>query len=165
MSRLRRYPLPGHAYFITNVTYSRKRILLDHVNLLMQSFKDIEQRSRYDMIAWVILPDHFHVIIDPLEQNISSILQRVKMSFGSLYRQHVHIKSGRVWQHRFWDHIIRNNDDMNRHIDYIHYNPVKHGYAEKPFDWRYSSIQSFTGYYQPDWGEREQCKHDGRFGE
>ncbi|MCP4567201.1 MAG: transposase [FCB group bacterium] len=158
--------MPGHAYFITNVTYLRKRILLDHVDMLMQSFKDIEHRCRYDKIAWVILPDHFHVIIDPLEQDISNILQRVKMSFGSLYRKHVHIKSGRIWQHHFWDHIIRNNDDMNRHIDYIHYNPVKHGYVEKPFDWEYSSIQSFDGCYQPDWGMREQFKYDdGQFGE
>ncbi len=74
---------------------------------------------------------------------------------------------GRVWQHRFWDHIIRDDDDLNNHTDYIHYNPVKHGFVTSPFDWPHSSIHRFLemGNYTLDWGRREDVLFVGDFGE
>jgi REP-associated tyrosine transposase len=72
-----------------------------------------------------------------------------------------------IWQRRFWDHIIRNQTDLNKHIDYIHYNPVKHGYVNSPFEWEYSSIHVYRdkGYYQSDWGMKEDLNIGGEFGE
>jgi putative transposase len=113
------------------------------------------------------MPDHFHIIIDPLENEISNTMQRIKMGFATRYRKRKGLKSGRVWQNRFWDHILRNESDMNRHIDYIHYNPVHHGYNKSPFTWKHSSIHEYlkSGQYMPDWGIIENISLNEDFGE
>jgi putative transposase len=157
--------MPGHPYFITAVTYHRARLLVDHGDLLLQAMEEISHRCQCTHSSWVILPDHFHAIIDPEGNDISNLLQRVKMSFGVLLRKRWGTVSGRVWQSRFWDHAIRDDNDMRRHIDYIHYNPVKHGYVMRPFDWQYSSIHEFRSYYSEDWGERAPVQGDREYGE
>ena len=115
----------------------------------------------------MILPDHFHMLFDAGEFNPSKIIQRIKMSFGATYRIKLRLKSGRVWQNRFWDHIIRDQDDLHNHINYIHYNPVKHGLVTKPSNWRYSSIHEYIedGVYTRDWGAKEPDNLEGEFGE
>jgi putative transposase len=160
MSNLRRYHQDGNIYFITCVTFRRKPLLIENSDLLLRTIRTIRERTPFDLTAWVVMPDHFHSIIYPTDTDISAVLQRIKMSFGVLYRRRHGLYSGRVWQNRFWDHIIRDQEDMNRHIDYIHYNPVKHSVAADPYDWADSSIHEFAreGTYQPDWGEI------GRFG-
>jgi len=166
MSILKRISDPRTIYFITNVTYERKPILREHSDLLRKSIHNIQDRFDIDLHAWVILPDHFHLIIDAKGHDISNLMQRIKMSFIALYHKHLGLKSGRVWQHRFWDHIIRDQEDWNRHVDYIHYNPVKHGFAQSPFEWKYSSIHKFhkDGMYGGDWGEKS-ILFDCDFGE
>jgi putative transposase len=77
----------------------------------------------------------------------------------------LNITSGQIWQNRFWDHVIRNQDDMNRHIDYIHFNPVKHGLVSKPFDFRYTSIHQYRDDYSDDWGIKEEIDTTGEYGE
>ncbi len=74
---------------------------------------------------------------------------------------------GKIWQRRFWDHVIRDQNDLNKHIDYIHYNPVKHGLIKSPFEWEYSSIHNFCaeGYYSLDWGVKDKPDMDGEYGE
>ena len=124
-------------------------------------------KSDFEIVAQVLLPNHFHMIIDPMKNDISSIMQKIKMSYGMFYRRTTSLRSGRVWQHRYWDHIIRNQDDMNRHIDYIHFNPVKHNFVRNPFDWEHSTIHEYkkNGMYSDDWGVTDQIKIDGNFGE
>jgi len=167
MSVLRRYHREGNIYFITNVTYQRKPVLVDNVDLLWAGFKTVTSKAGFDLMAWVILPDHFHVVIDPKRHGISNILQRIKMSFGVLWRKRMNFPRGRVWQNRFWDHIIRDQEDLNRHIDYLHFNPVKHGYVNSPFDWTHSSIHQYhaKGFYSRDWGLRDTTAFQGKFGE
>jgi putative transposase len=167
MSNLRRYHKEGNIYFITNVTYGRKPILVDNVDLFWDSVESVKRQANFEFIAYAILPDHFHVLIDPIDFEISKLLQKIKMSFGVRFRTSRNIRSGRVWQNRFWDHIIRNQSDMNRHIDYIHYNPVKHGLAKSPFDWKYSSIHAYKvrGYYSEDWGRENVADVVGQYGE
>jgi putative transposase len=77
------------------------------------------------------------------------------------------LAGGRIWQRRFWDHIIRNEADLNRYIDYIHYNPVKHGFAQSPFSYLHTSIHEYQkeGYYQADWGAKETPGFKGDYGE
>ena len=94
-------------------------------------------------------------------------MKEFKLKFSGLYRSRHHLNSGRIWQYRFWDHIIRNQDDMNRHIDYIHYNPVKHGLTDDPSKYEHSSISKFrkSGYYENDWGVQHMIDLKGEFGE
>ena len=74
---------------------------------------------------------------------------------------------GRVWQNRFWDHVIRDEDDFDRHLDYIHRNSVKHGFSSGPFDWSYSSFRKFheMGIYEGDWGLIAPRNEDNDYGE
>lgn len=165
MSNLRRYYKDGSLYFVTNVTLDRAPILLCSASLLLNTLT--QKIPRDQLIAWVILPDHFHAVIDPGCENLSNLLRRVKLSFSSFYRLEHESYSGRLWQYRFWDHIIRDQDDLNRHIDYVHFNPVKHGYVADPKDWEWSSFRDFLGrgMYQENWGVSEQLRFDGDYGE
>jgi putative transposase len=155
MSNLRRYFRQGDTSFITCVTYNRTPILTGNEHLLAEAIKRTNERIKFNIIAQIVMPDHFHLIVHNEKGNLSNIMQRIKMSFAALYRKETDIERGRVWQNRFWDHIIRNQDDLNRHTDYIHYNPVKHGFVRSPFDWQYSSIHEFAKaeVYQPEWGK------------
>jgi putative transposase len=116
-------------------------------------------------MAWVILPDHFHFLIDVKKANISKILQQIKLSYSVRFRKIHGFDYGKVWQNGFWDHVIRDQKDLNNHLDYIHYNPVKHGMTYSPFEFEHSSIQIYKDYYQKDWGVVEPLKFDGEFGE
>ena len=121
--------------------------------MLLNTIDNYKQKMKFKILAWVVLPDHFHMIIDPVNNNLSEIIQRIKMSFASHYRKENNIKSGRIWQNRFWDHILRDQRDMNHHINYIHYNPVKHLEIINPAEWKYSSIHKYLrdGLYAPNW--------------
>ncbi|MEW5924910.1 MAG: transposase [Candidatus Zixiibacteriota bacterium] len=167
MSNIRRYHSEGNIYFITNVTHQRLPILVKHFDLLWKSIENTGRNIEFNMIAWIILPDHFHFVVDPCGHDISNIMQRMKMSFSSYYRSRCKMNFGRIWQNRFWDHIIRDDVDLNRHIDYVHINPVKHGYVQNPVDWQYSSFKDYveSGYYPEDWGHGKMVFKVGAFGE
>ena len=165
MSKLRRFPKLSDIYFITCVTRNRERILCDHYSLLVKAFLNVRGKADFGLIAWVVVPDHIHCLMEIKEGAVSSIVQKLKMSFGALYRGKMGIKSGRIWQKRFWDHIIRNQEDFNRHLDYIHYNPVKHGLGKNPFVWPFSSIKRYHELYPPDWCVSEQTSFEDDFGE
>ena len=165
MSNIRRYFKKGNIYFLTHVTYQRQPILSENMDLLLNSLFKFTLKTPYNIIAWVILPEHFHVLIDPFDNNLSLLMRKIKLSFSSSYRKQTNLNSGRTWQYRFWDHVIRDETDMNNHIDYIHYNPVKHGLVERPFDWKFSSIHNYKEYYQDNWGVKKIIKFDGEFGE
>ncbi len=167
MTNIRRYFREGDISFLTHVTHNRQPILIDHFELLWSSIEKAKEENKFEIISWVILPDHFHLVIDPKTNELPNLMKRIKLSFSAKYRKSVEISSGRVWQNRFWDHIIRNEEDLRRHIDYVHYNPVKHGLVNSPKDWRFTSFHDFlnNGDYPADWGVRETMTFDGSFGE
>jgi putative transposase len=167
MTNIRRYPEKGSIYFLTHVTYNRQSILVANFDILWESLLEAKSEYAFDLIAWVVLPDHFHLLIDPRECDLSKLMRKIKLTFSGKYRRKYELMSGRVWQYRFWDHIIRDQDDMNRHIDYIHYNPVKHGLVNFPSDYKNSSFSTYfdRGIYTSDWGVRENFVFDGDFGE
>lgn len=105
------------------------------------------------IIAWAILPDHFHILLNPGEQDVSSLMVKTKLSFSMAYRKRIGVRKGRIWQYRFWDHLVRNENDMQACFDYIHSNPVKHGLSKSPFEWEYSSARDYlsSGHYDEDW--------------
>lgn len=166
MSKLLRYFAPGQYCFVTSIVASRRRILDQHAELLARSVHRAHQKSRFSVIAWVVLADHFHTVLYAPNGDTSRIVQRVKQSFS---RQHRSLTGtgGPVWQHRYWDHIIRPEEDMKRHIDYIHYNPVKHGLVDSPGKWPLTSFRRYLrlGIYQPDWCERPREDINEGFGE
>ena len=92
-------------------------------------------------------------------------MHSIKVSFGNSVRIRHGRRTGRIWQNRYWDHMIRSEADMNTHLNYIHYNPVKHGYVDKPFNWPYSSIHKYSDIYQSDWGCREEIEFEEEYGE
>ena len=166
MSKLKRLYHEGQIYFVTNVTHNRQPYLEDNYDLRWKAISNTKNHIEFNLIAYIFLPDHVHLLIDPGLNNLSDILHRIKLSFGAMYRKRYGLGRGRIWQSRFWDHVIRNQDDMNVRINYIHYNPVKHGYAKDPFTYRHSSIHEYfqEGYYSKDWGCREPV-FNGDFGD
>jgi putative transposase len=165
MTNIRRYYKKGQVYFITCVTYNRERILIPDIDLFWESIQSTKSKLSFEIIAWVIIPDHFHMIIDPRVFNLSDIMKRIKLSFSKKYRFERKSATGRIWQNRFWDHIIRDQKDLNKHIDYIHYNPVKHNIVKSPLKYEYSSLSEYKDFYEDDWGVKEKIEFDGDFGE
>lgn len=159
MKSLRRHLVRNATFFLTVVTYQRKPILLVDPELFHASWKRVE------LDAWAVLPDHFHVLIGVGDDSISDVVHRFKIAYWRRYRSR--FGPGRVWQNRFWDHVIRDQEDLNRHLDYIHYNPVHHGLVSGPFQYANSLAERWLarGYYQNDWGMRERLSIVGQFGE
>ena len=159
MKTLRRHILTDATFFVTVVSYERKPILLQEPDFFLKAWHGREPD------VWVILPDHFHAVLSVGKESISDVMHNFKMSYSRRYR--LRHGPGRVWQNRFWEHIIRDEVDLNRHIDYIHYNPVRHGLVTDPFAFGESSAGLWLerGYYQRDWGVKERPELEGLFGE
>ena len=166
LSNIRRYFKPYDTAFLTHVTYNRIPILIEHFDLLWESVNNYKKQIDYDLIAWVVMPDHFHMLLSINNYSISELIKKIKLSFSSNYRKSMGMRKGRVWQYRFWDHIIRDQNDLNKHVDYIHYNPIKHGLVNNPQSWKFSSFKEYLKEetYQPGWGEKP-VKFEGDFGE
>jgi len=164
--KYRRHFQPGGTYFFTVVTYQRQPIFInpEAVALLMDSINHVQQDHPFTSIAHCICPDHIHVIWK-LPQGDSDYPVRwrlIKAMFSRNWIPENPIPSSRsriqkhertIWQRRYWEHVIQDEKDLAAHIDYIHYNPVKHGLAQYPDQWEYSSFRKFIedGYYSSDW--------------
>lgn len=156
MPNYRRYYLSGYAVFITVVTFNRDSWLRTptSVELLLASMRKVKGIYPYGHLAHVILPDHFHWMFTPLNtENFSRIVATVKREVSWRMKRRG-LRNAKLWQPRFYDHLIRNKMDFARHLDYIHFNPVKHGYVTRPAAYAYSSFSEWVdkGVYTPDWG-------------
>jgi putative transposase len=159
MKTLRRYNLANRDFFLTIVTHDREPLLLRDLNMFWESWSEVKP------YAWVIMSEHLHVMLDCGEARISDLVHRFKTKYSMRYR--MNYRDGRVWQNRFWDHVIRDQNDMNRHLDYILYNPVKHGHVTSAMACEYSSFREFVqdGFYRSDWGQVDSLEFKGEFGE
>ena len=161
MSNYKRAYLPNHSYFFTVVTANRSPVFAEdkNIQLLRTAFRDVRLRKPFTIEAICVLPDHMHCIWTMQNDcNYSIRWQMIKTYFSRRYRhQHPELKQTKIWQPRYWEHVIRDQDDFNKHVDYIHYNPVKHGLIKSVKDWRYSSFRKFyaQGYYDAGWGDGE----------
>ncbi|NWN83857.1 MAG: transposase [Halomonas sp.] len=156
MSRYRRAYAPGGCFFFTVVTFQRRRIFADpsSVRLLREAFRHVRQRRPFQCDAIVVLPDHLHCIwqLPPADSDYSGRWREIK-KFVS--RRLTAANPGEViWQPRFWEHTLKDEHDWQRHFDYIHYNPVKHGWAATPSEWPWSSFHTAVkhGWYEWEWG-------------
>ncbi len=163
----RRAIAPGGTLFFTVVTDRRRPILAsaEAVDALREAFRSVRRSRPFEIDAIVVMPDHLHCIwtLPPGDVDFSTRWRLVKTGFTKhcpdiLRRAPDTARLTRgeqaVWQHRYWEHQIRDDADFARHVDYIHYNPVKHGLARSPLEWPYSSFGRYVeaGVYAPDWG-------------
>ena len=167
--RYRRAYQPGGSYFFTLITHQRQPLLSipENIDRLRIAFKREMEKHPFTIDAIVILPDHLHTIwtLPENDTGYSGRWSRIKRYFsigciGDSAMQSVSRHNKRekpVWQRRFWEHTIRDGNDWQRHMNYIHYNPVKHGHASSPEEWPYSSFRRCVrkGWYSPDWGATE----------
>jgi putative transposase len=168
MPEYRRIDAPGATIFFTVVTHRRRPILASPVtvDLLRTAFRQTMQRDPFTIDAIVVLPDHLHAIwtLPPGDARFAKRWSGIKAAFTRAFlaaggREAPRGQSRRsrgergVWQRRFWDHVIRDDDDFGNHVDYIHYNPVKHGLARCPHAWPSSSFHQHVdnGTYAADW--------------
>jgi len=169
MPEYRRIKVKGGTYFFTVATFGRQPILVnDHIRTaLREGIQEVRQSLPFTIEAWVLLPDHLHAIwtLPENDDNFGSrwavikriVSKRCGHPVGSWeLNDDSHAKRGesRIWQRRFWEHLIRDDLDLHRHLDYIHWNPVKHGYVKRVIDWPYSTFHQFVskGLYPSDWG-------------
>jgi putative transposase len=160
-TRLRRLYVPDALYFVTGVTQTRAPILADPAD--MELFRATMRAARiyhpFEMRAYVLLHDHFHLLVFvPETSSISKLLQSIQRNYTRNYkRAHGITHPLRLWQRGFWDHVIRDERDLARHLDCIHYNPVKHGYVTKPEAYAHSSYQEYVRreWYEIGWGHVE----------
>jgi putative transposase len=168
--RYRRAKIHGGTYFFTIVTYNREKIFINpsHAALLKNSFEQIRIRHPFEIDAFVILPDHLHCMLTlpqgdaryPLRMRMIKSHFSRKYPGGSPESSSSRIAKGEkaVWQRRYWEHLIRDEEDYARHVEYIHYNPVRHGLAKSPRDWQWSSFHDYVGkgVYDINWGAGEE---------
>ena len=157
MKRYKRYYKHGGAYFFTVVTYHRKTILIDHIDRLRDAFRIVMAKMPFKIDAIVVLPDHLHCIwhLPPGDSDFSSRWMIIKRYFSAGIPAPVtKRREKRIWQPRFWEHWIRDAEDWGMHMNYIHYNPVKHGYVKRPLDWNYGSFRKWVrrSVYEAAWG-------------
>ena len=144
--------IPNSLVFLTFVTQNRNDILIDNIALLKLSLFNTIKIYKYKLIAYTVQTNHIHCIIKPKNiSDYSNIIKSFKYSFSSNYKNKFNTKI-KIWQNRFWEHTIRDEQDFNTHLDYIHYNSIKHNNI-LPKDWKYSSFSKFVemGLYEEDW--------------
>ena len=157
MADYQRIFVPGGTYFFTVVTANRNPWLATDTGraMLGQAMRDVRRDQPFDTVACVLLPDHLHAIwtLPDGDADFPRRWRRIKQR-TSIGMRKSSGRKGPFWQSRFWEHWIRDEDDLERHIDYIHYNPVKHGVVASPADWRTSTFHRFVaeGIYAADWG-------------
>ena len=164
--RYRRSYVPGGVYFFTvNLRDRRSTLLVDKIDDLRASVRWVRNQYPFDIHAWVVLPDHLHAVwsLPDGDADYSSRWREIKKRFvKSLSGRPVGSPS--PWQNRFWEHSIRDELDYQRHVDYVHWNPMKHKLVSRVVDWPYSSFHRAVaqGIYPEDWcGDIE--SDDGRF--
>ena len=175
MSNYRRACLAGGTYFFTVVTYNRKPLFNCELarRVLHRAIVDVRERNYFRIEALCLLPDHLHTIWR-LPEKDSAYPQRwnqIKGIFTKQFRDsslkdentsgsRLKKGEGTIWQRRYWEHLIRDEHDYSNHVDYIHYNPVKHGLVEQVVDWPWSSFHKYVraGIYPADWSGSSPAK-------
>ncbi|HEX4606687.1 MAG TPA: transposase [Urbifossiella sp.] len=169
MPNFRRNYVPGGTYFFTLVTHGRRPILTTPLarRCLREALVAERGRAPFEQVAVVLLPDHLHAVWTLHEGDADFPLrwQRIKERFtrryltgggaeGEITRNRSLRRERGVWQPRFWEHTVRDEDDFERCLGYVHYNPVKHGLASTPGEYPWSTFRKFVAreWYSPEWG-------------
>lgn len=151
MSRYRRAWVPGGTCFFTvNLLERRRTLLVDQIDALRRAFREAQAARPFVIEAIVVLPDHLHCVwrLPDGDADNATRWRHIKTMFSRMVPNGERRSSRRlakgergIWQRRFWEHLIVDENDLQRHVDYIHFNPVKHGYVLRAADWLYSSLR------------------------
>jgi len=169
MVKYRRNYLQGGTYFFTVVTNNRAKILCSPLarTCLRQAVLSCQRHFPFESVAWVLLEDHLHTIwtLPEKDNNYSARWGYIKKEFTKSYLANGGTEAQRsesrkskrergIWQRRFWEHTLRNEEDFIKHFDYIHYNPVKHGLVNCAREYQYSTFHKYLalGVYPEEWG-------------
>jgi putative transposase len=165
MTDYRRNRVPGGTYFFTvNLLDRHSKLLTAHIAELRTAVRDVRARSPFHIDAWVVLPEHLHCLwtLPHGDTDFSGRWRDIKKTFSKGLPPGEHRSASRaakrergIWQRRFWEHTIRDDRDYQTHMDYIHFNPVKHGLVKDVADWPYSSFHHRVakGLYPGEWRE------------
>ncbi len=161
--RYRRAREAGATYFFTlNLAERKHTLLTDNAGILRTAIQEVQQKHPFRIDALVILPDHLHAVftLPGEDADYSGRWRRIKAAFSAVLPPTERRSASRrskgergIWQRRFWEHLIRDEQDYARHVDYIHFNPVKHGHVTRVQDWPHSTFHRFVreGKYPLDW--------------
>jgi putative transposase len=164
MPNYRRARVAGATCFFTvNLLDRRSRLQVEHIDALREAIEWVRAQHPVHIDAWVVMPEHLHAVwtLPSGDSNYALRWSSIKRRFSRALpatepRSAVRAARGErgIWQRRYWEHLIRDDDDYARHIDYIHHNPVKHGWAKRVADWPHSSFAQYVdaGIYPADWG-------------
>ena len=164
MPEYRRIWVPGGTYFFTVNLLERQsnNLLVRNIGLLREVVRKVRSNHQFEIRGWVVLPDHIHCIMS-LPNGDSDFALRwrlIKSGFSKQLPKNERLSKSRIkrgergiWQRRYWEHMIRDQSDFNAHMDYIHINPVKHGFVSQVRDWPYSTFHKLVeqGVYNLDW--------------
>ncbi len=165
MPDYRRLWVPGGTYFLTLATHQRRHRFVDEsaVGRLRAALRAVAVERPFRVDAAVVLPDHLHFLwtLPAGDGDLSTRVGRMKALFtrslggeaASAVDSRRRHRERDVWQRRYWDHLIRDRDDWDQHLDYVHFNPVKHGHATCPHAWPWSSFPKWVARnrYAADW--------------
>ncbi|HXD46362.1 MAG TPA: transposase [Pseudolabrys sp.] len=163
MPNYRRAFIPGGCWFFTvNLLDRRRTLLVDQIDVLRDAVASVRRRYPFDVGAFVVLPDHLHAVLTlpPDDADFSTRWRLIKTHFAKalpkrerLSRVRVARNERGIWQRRFWEHLIRDETDYARHIEYCYINPVKHGLVARVQDWPHSSFHRDVqrGIFPLDW--------------
>ena len=149
----RRNFVPGGTYFFTVTLADRSSdLLVRHIGLLREAFRVCRRERPFHIDAIAVLPDHLHAVwtLPAEDADYPGRWRRIKSDFSrrvaAIDATLARSRGGayRLWQRRYWEHTIRDDTDLAQHIDYIHFNPVKHALAERPKDWPFSSFHHYV---------------------
>jgi putative transposase len=167
MPDYRRNRLPGGTYFFTvNMLDRRSDLLVTQIDALRAAVRQALARPPFQIDDWVVLPDHMHCLwtLPENDADFSGRWRAIKTSFSKSLPaianrsgENLHKGERGIWQRRFWEHTIRDDRDYAVHMDYIHFNPVKHRLVERAADWPFSSFRRCVaaGLYAADWLGRD----------
>jgi putative transposase len=160
MPNYRRVNVPGASYFFIVVTAARSPFLgPSNIQVLRRVVEDVRKQCPFGIDGWVVLPEHMHAIwrMPEDDSDYSKRWGIIKAGFSresGLSKCNGLGLGAEVWQPRFWEHAIRDELDWRNHMDYLHFNPVKHGLVARVRDWPFSSFHRLVrrGFYGKDWG-------------
>jgi putative transposase len=164
MPDYRRAWYPGGTYFFTVnlLQHLGNNLLVRHIAGLRESVRMVRQRHPFHIHGWVVLPEHLHCVMElpPCDANFATRWRLIKMGFSKSlppteWVSRVRAARGErgIWQRRYWEHLIRDETDFRAHMDYLHFNPVKHGWVDRVVDWPFSTFHRcvMDGIYAADW--------------
>ena len=174
MPNYRRWYVPGGTYFFTLVTFHRRPFLASDQarTFLRDAIDEVRKEMPFQIVAWVLLPGHLHTVwtLPSGDSDYSERWKRIKGSFSKSHlaaggsegvrnRSRRRHREAAVWQRRFWEHTVADEDDLLSCVDYVHWNPVKHGLVSRVHDWPWSTFHRYVeaGQYTDGWGSTDPC--------